>query len=378
MEDCEKYGLFLSARLDGALSPEAEKQLKAHLAVCPDCQALAEELEQIHVAFAGLEELPAPEGFTQGVMARIRAGEQAEEKPQEKQGNVIPLFRRPQVRALVGLAACAVLCMGVYQAGLLNRLPGDTANYEVASAGLSSQGEVQPQQEDPALSAGPEQQETATAEGKSAAIPDPQDEEPIQQERSVTSGSGTADSEPTQDRAAAAHSQGDATIPEEGAASSQQNNYQSESDQETEVQSEPFTTQQVPQGQNGPVETGGAANEAQPSDQLQGAQSNGQANTGQQETMVGTAQVHSYQVGGETVDAILTLTVLPEGAEEVLGGDASWSTDENGDSWCLVTGEQMERLIALAQEQGQDLTGAVSSTIDPDGRCAVILQQEQP
>ncbi len=102
---CDRYFALLSARLDGPLAEGEERELEEHLLVCPDCRADGARLAALQGTFAELEELEAPEGFTQGVMDRIRA----EEKPK-----VIPLFKRPQVRALAGLAACLVLVVGIY------------------------------------------------------------------------------------------------------------------------------------------------------------------------------------------------------------------------------------------------------------------------
>lgn len=102
---CDQFLELLSARLDGALTEEEERELEEHLAACPDCRAVGAQLSALQGAFPELEEVPAPEGFTQGVMDRIRA---------EKK--VIPLFKRPQFRALAGLAACLVLVAGLYRA----------------------------------------------------------------------------------------------------------------------------------------------------------------------------------------------------------------------------------------------------------------------
>lgn len=102
---CDQFLELLSARLDGALTEAEEQELEEHLAACPDCRAVGAQLSALQGAFPELEEVPAPEGFTQGVMDRIRA---------EKK--VIPLFKRPQFRALAGLAACLVLVAGLYRA----------------------------------------------------------------------------------------------------------------------------------------------------------------------------------------------------------------------------------------------------------------------
>lgn len=166
MDGCETMEVWLSLRLDGILEPEEERELEAHLAVCPRCRALAQELEAVHTAFPQLEDCSVPEGFAQGVMERIGALEQ---KPK-----VVPLFRRPQVRALAGLAACAVLCIGLYRGGMLNQgvdslevesagTSLDAATYEQAdrsAADQNDQNTVAPETEEPTTSS-EEQKDTA-------------------------------------------------------------------------------------------------------------------------------------------------------------------------------------------------------------------------
>lgn len=103
--DCDRYIDLLSARLDGALTEEEERELEGHLSRCPAVRAAGAQLAALQAGFAEWEEVPAPEGFAQNVMERIRASEEPK---------VIPLFKRPQVRALAGLAACLALVVGLY------------------------------------------------------------------------------------------------------------------------------------------------------------------------------------------------------------------------------------------------------------------------
>lgn len=131
--DCEKYLELLSARLDGVLTGEEERALEAHLAVCPECRALADHLAQLRDGFSGLEEREAPEGFAQEVMERIRA-----EEPKK----VIPLFKRPQLRALAGLAACLVLAVGLYGASRPRHLD-KTEKIDMAVRGFSRGAQVE-------------------------------------------------------------------------------------------------------------------------------------------------------------------------------------------------------------------------------------------
>ena len=115
-EEHERLIENMSAWMDGELpdiasTPEAggpddlELEVAEHQACCPSCRDLFEELKELRAGFETLPEPDPPEGFAQGVMDHIRA----EEKPR-----VIPLFKRPQVRALAGLAACLVLVAGLY------------------------------------------------------------------------------------------------------------------------------------------------------------------------------------------------------------------------------------------------------------------------
>lgn len=105
---CERAWELLSQQLDEPLSPQEKQELEEHLAACPSCRKDQEELEQLRQALGNLEEIQAPADFTQRVMTQVQ--QQAQNKPK-----VIPLRRRPQVRALAGLAACALLCIGIYR-----------------------------------------------------------------------------------------------------------------------------------------------------------------------------------------------------------------------------------------------------------------------
>ena len=69
---CDRYFELLSARLDGALTQSEERELEEHMANCPECRTVGAQLAALQAGFAGLEEISAPEGFTQGVMDRIQ------------------------------------------------------------------------------------------------------------------------------------------------------------------------------------------------------------------------------------------------------------------------------------------------------------------
>ena len=105
---CDRYFELLSARLDRELTREEAEEVELHRAGCGRCRILGSQLEELRETFASLEDVEAPEGFAQGVMERVRVV--------ESEKKVIPLVKRPQLRALAGLAACLVLVVGLYGA----------------------------------------------------------------------------------------------------------------------------------------------------------------------------------------------------------------------------------------------------------------------
>lgn len=272
MAQCEEFLELLSARLDGELTHEEARMLEEHLAACPACRALGAQLAALHTALPELEPLSAPPDFARGVMARVRAagGEKAK---------VVPLFRRPRVRALAGLAACALVCVGLLRTELfpLDGASGDGAFQTAVSA-----------------------QDETSAQAKS--------------------------------------------VPSPAAAPAQEPQL--------------YVAQPQEDGQKMDAEDG--ADGAQPPAWQYYYRSGHMTDT--------------YRVGERTVDAVLTLAQLPDGAQDVLGAQVEWLADEEGRDFCVVTGEQMEALMVLAQEQGQDLTGAVTGRIAPEELCALVLE----
>lgn len=67
---CEEALLLMSAKLDGALTPDEEAALAEHLAACPACAELMETMRSLDTQLATLRE-PAPEGLKKGVIYRI-------------------------------------------------------------------------------------------------------------------------------------------------------------------------------------------------------------------------------------------------------------------------------------------------------------------
>ena len=93
MKYCEKYIPALSALMDGELNDTEREEVLAHLETCEPCREFFAELTAMHAALGELEEFDAPEGFADGVMARLH------ETPK----------KRPPRATWLSLAACAAI-----------------------------------------------------------------------------------------------------------------------------------------------------------------------------------------------------------------------------------------------------------------------------
>lgn len=112
MRSCDEIVELISASLDGQLTADEQKALNEHIAHCPACGALLDELRELHEAAAELEEVPAPADFAAGVMSAIAA-----DPAQEKPNNVIPFAPRKASRTVwkkwaVTAAVFAVVALG--------------------------------------------------------------------------------------------------------------------------------------------------------------------------------------------------------------------------------------------------------------------------
>lgn len=143
MKECEAYAALLSAYFDGACTETEVAGVRAHLAVCPDCRAALVELAELRAAFPSAEDMEVPDGFADGVMARIRAS-----APQTQK--VVP-FRKPApTRRFFRFALPAAACLALVAAvGLLPRFgfsdstASPTAENSLRSAASAESGDQQ-------------------------------------------------------------------------------------------------------------------------------------------------------------------------------------------------------------------------------------------
>lgn len=118
MSNCEAYWDLISYALDGALTPEERTRLEEHLAVCPDCRALLEQMQAMQGEMPGVEEAPA--GFAGDVMAAVAETEQDIPFTNLSQNRDIHKEGREQVRAWWkpikhwgAIAACCLVILGL-------------------------------------------------------------------------------------------------------------------------------------------------------------------------------------------------------------------------------------------------------------------------
>lgn len=185
LANCEQYWELISASLDGALTPEEQRRLEAHLAGCPACRSLREELSGLE---AELTELESPsEGFADAVMAAAAATEQDipfTNLPQDRNAGReaqkrVRAWWKP-IRNWCAIAACCLVALGLgtllaqsgaFRAGnSANTAPGAEAQAAEAESPGAERAEdsAEPTGPQPAQEPSPEDAEADPARTESA------------------------------------------------------------------------------------------------------------------------------------------------------------------------------------------------------------------
>lgn len=102
MNDCEKYQELCSAYFDGELTAAEQAELRAHLAVCPECDAYLQALRQVRATLSG-DAVQMPGDLHEEVMELVLA---------EAQKSVVQTAkprRRPPVFTMLAAAVVAVM-----------------------------------------------------------------------------------------------------------------------------------------------------------------------------------------------------------------------------------------------------------------------------
>ena len=110
MSDEEYFEQLCSNSLDGTLTDSESEKLEAHLAECPSCAALREDMEQMRALFA--EEAEPPEGLHESIMQRLEQESKLKVVQPEK-----PVRRMPVFTMVCGKDIPATTCHSGRKAG---------------------------------------------------------------------------------------------------------------------------------------------------------------------------------------------------------------------------------------------------------------------
>lgn len=102
--ECEEIQAWLSDYLEGTLESGRHRAVEDHLYLCPNCQAVADDLAESIKSVASLPSVDPPPGFTQKVMAQVRE-EAARPSPWER------IFQPFSIK--VPIHATAVVLVGI-------------------------------------------------------------------------------------------------------------------------------------------------------------------------------------------------------------------------------------------------------------------------
>lgn len=109
MSDEEYFEQLVSNSLDGTLTDSEREKLEEHLAECPSCAALKQDLEQMRAWFA--EEAEVPDGLHEGIMQKLEQETKLRVVQPEKPVRRMPVFTM--------VAAAAVVVLVVLGGGLM-------------------------------------------------------------------------------------------------------------------------------------------------------------------------------------------------------------------------------------------------------------------
>lgn len=110
MGHCEEYLERVSAAVDGALSQSEQVELEAHLASCPQCQALYRDLTALHDGMLDLPAIDVPPELTERIMSAV----------EETKVVTFPAKKRSPWKKWLASAAVLAVVIAAGQSGRLN------------------------------------------------------------------------------------------------------------------------------------------------------------------------------------------------------------------------------------------------------------------
>lgn len=142
MKNCEYYEELIGAALDGEITAEEDKELRAHLESCEACRSFYEAMQAISGTDDALGDVP--ENFTANVMARVRETAAPAEKPAKKKAGIARLVTR------YGAAAAVAIWAGVTFSGTFAAKGASSTAREESEIAMYSAAEDSAETETPA------------------------------------------------------------------------------------------------------------------------------------------------------------------------------------------------------------------------------------
>lgn len=125
MKNCRKIHLLLALYRDQGLTPGQEKQVEAHLKICPQARWELEAFDRLRETLASLPEPQPPRDLHERIMARLHTGSPAQPAP---------LFRWKFPALGLAVAACLTLFFLVQHPDIMN--PREKKAYKPSGQGF--------------------------------------------------------------------------------------------------------------------------------------------------------------------------------------------------------------------------------------------------
>ena len=164
MSDEEFFEQLCSNSIDGTLTDSEREKLEAHLAECPSCAALKEDLEQMRALFA--EEAEPPAGLHESIMQRLEQESKLKVVQPEK-----PVRRMPVFTMVAAAAAVVLVVLGGGLMPMFSTVSGGSTAASTASTADGSaaapETDVSDEVQEAAGEAGLAQEDATAAAGES-------------------------------------------------------------------------------------------------------------------------------------------------------------------------------------------------------------------
>lgn len=145
MKNCEYYEELIGAALDGEITAEEDKELRAHLESCEACRSFYEAMQAISGTDDALGDVP--ENFTANVMARVHEAAAPAEKPVKRKAGIARLVTR---YGALAAAAAVTIWAGVTFGGTFAAKGASSTAREESEIAMYSAAEDSAETETPA------------------------------------------------------------------------------------------------------------------------------------------------------------------------------------------------------------------------------------